>query len=66
MDPDLLISSKKKKTKMAAFSWFTEACYLQSLRAKRAKGEQSFFYIINKFASKSVFLLSALKAAAKW
>ena len=42
---------------MAAFSWFTEQCYLQSLRAKRVKGEQSVFYIINKFASKSVFLL---------
>lgn len=49
---------------MAAFSWFTEQCYLQSLRAKRVKGEQSFFYIINKFASKYVFLLSALQAAA--
>ena len=33
---------------------------------KRVKGEQKFFYIINKFASESVFLLSALKAAAKW
>ena len=63
MDPDLLISEKKK---MAAFSWFTEQCYLQSLRAKRVKGEQSVFYIINKFTSKSVFLLSGLKAAAKW
>lgn len=51
---------------MAAFSWFTEKCYLQSLRAKRVKREQSFFYIINKFASESVFLLSALQTAAKW
>lgn len=51
---------------MAAFSWFTEQCYLQSVRAKRVKGEQSFFYVINKVASESVFLLSALKAAAKW
>lgn len=51
---------------MVAFRWFKEQCYLQSLRAKRVKGEQKFFYIINKFASESVFLLSALKAVAKW
>ena len=32
-DPDLLIS--KKKTKMAAFSWFTEQCYLSPVSGRR-------------------------------
>ena len=57
-------TGKKKKKKMAAFSWFTEQCFLQSLRAKRVKGEQFFLYrqqICIKICFSTVSLTSSSK-----
>lgn len=50
---------------MAAFSWFTEQCYLQSLRAKIVKGEQNFFLYHQQICIKICFSTVRLKSSSK-